>query len=430
MIWILVLLMIVPEGFDYGLLASSPGAPTAGGILSRLLWLGLLGFGLVVICWRASAAWLLIRTFNPFLLAFIGLAVASLAWSADPSVTARRLIRGVTILVDSLAFALLGWHSRRFQSVLRPLCTAVLAGSIVFGLAWPTLAIHQESSGVLEGAWHGLANHKNGLGNIACIGLLLCLHAFLSRETPLWKTVIGVCIAAICLILSRSSTSLMATVFSLIFLTMLLRSPVGLRPYMPYLVGLFVAVLLVYSLAMLNVMPGMGVFLKPIGMLTGKDLTFTGRTDIWDIMQEHIRLQPYLGSGYGAYWTGADEATASYEHVRRLQFYPGSAHNGYLEILNELGAIGLLVLFGYLIVFVSQALTLLKVDRVQASIYLALFLQQAITNLAESRWLSPLSVDFVIMTLATAGLARALIDHRLNRGSQNAWPRAGTVPAR
>jgi hypothetical protein len=34
----------------------------------------------------------------------------------------------------------------------------------------PEYAIHQETEGVLAGAWHGLSSHKNGLGDLAAIG--------------------------------------------------------------------------------------------------------------------------------------------------------------------------------------------------------------------------------------------------------------------
>jgi len=198
---------------------------------------------------------------------------------------------------------------------------------------------------------------------------------------------------------------------------------------MPYLVGLFVVALTTYSLALLQVVPGLYTLLSPIGAITGKDMTLTGRTDIWDIMFEHIRLHPWLGTGYGAYWTGLEEGSPSYEFMLRLQFYPASAHNGYLDILNDLGAAGLVVLLGYLATFLAQSLRLLKTDRNLAALFLALFLQQAITNLSESRWFSPLSVDFVIMTLATAALARTLLESRRRGVAGEPLPARASRPA-
>jgi exopolysaccharide production protein ExoQ len=425
MVWALLLLMIVPEGFDYGTLEA--GAPVRGAFASRLIWLGLLALGLAAILWRTSFAWLLTRSLNPFLLVFVVLAAASVVWSLDPQVTARRLIRVATILAVSIGFVLMAWHALRFQNVMRPAITMVLAASLAFGIGWPELAIHQDTSDVLGGAWRGLANHKNGLGNLACIGLLFWFHAWLSRETGTAAALAGMTLAATCLVLSRSSTSLVATGFTLLFLVFLLRTPHALRRALPWLVALFAGALLVYTLAVLRILPGQYTLLSPIGALTGKDMTFTGRTEIWDIMFEHIRLHPWLGTGYGAYWTNTGQGSLSFEFVMKLGFDPGSAHNGYLDVLNELGAIGLMVLLGYLVVFVAQSLQLLQGDRTQAALFLALFMQQALSNLAESRWFSPLSVDFVIMTLATAALARALIEQRLRRPAA-APPPVGTHP--
>ena len=428
MVVVLMLLMIVPENFDYSSLLNSE-APAAGGSISRLLWLGLLAGGLAVVASNGAIAGRVLRELNPFLSIFVLLAAASVLWSIEPTVTLRRLIRLVTIVLCSVAFILAAWNRFRFQSVVRPVFTLMLLGSVIFGLVRPDLAIHDQSSGVLVGAWRGLTNHKNGLGTLASIGLLLWFHAWLSSEVRPWQAFAGMALAITCLYLSNSSTSMVVTAFTLLLLTMLMRSPKALSRYMPFLVVVFISALLAYSLALLQILPGLYTLLSPIGAITGKDMTFTGRTDIWDIVSEHISQQPYLGTGYGAYWTGIAQGAPSFDFILRLDFYPGSAHNGYLEILNDLGAIGLIVLLGYLAVFVAQSLRLLNSERNQASLYLALFMQQAITNLAESRWLSVLSIDFVIMTLATAALARGLLDHALAHPHGNLLPGAvSTTP--
>ena len=414
MMWVLIVLMIVPEGFDYRSLTTT-GAPSSAGALSRLLWLGLLALGAIIIFWRASLAWLLARTLNPFLLLFVALALASIAWSIDPSLSARRLIRLLTIVLACMAFVLMSWHARRYQNVMRPILTLMLFGSIVFGLVFPSLAIHQETSAELVGAWRGLANHKNSLGALSCIALIFWFHAWLTREVKLLAALAGGAVAVTCLVLSRSSTSLATTLFVMVVLLALLRSPQGLRPYMPYLVAMLVATLLIYALAILNLIPGWGTLMAPITALTGKDMTLTGRTEIWAIISEHIRYHPFLGTGYGAYWTaGPVPGTESYEFVWRMgSFYPGSAHNGYLEIVNDLGWAGLVCLIAYIVTHVRQSLQLLGIDRNQGALYLALFFQQAITNMSETHWFSVLSVDFVIMTLATTALARGLLEQRL-----------------
>jgi exopolysaccharide production protein ExoQ len=414
LVWTLIVLMIVPEGFNYKDLSSN-AMPTSGGAVSRLLWLGLLGGGLLVLVWRSSLAWLLANKLNVFFLIFMLLATASIAWSIEPTVTVRRMIRLYTVVGVGAAFTLACWHERRYQQLMRPVLTVMLAGSIVFGIFFPTLAIHQSTSYELAGAWRGLTNHKNTLGAVSSITAIFWCHAWLSREVRPLQALVGGGIAMTTLLLSRSSTSLVTTLFVFALLLMLLRSPPNLRRWMPLIITLFVAALLTYALAVLRLVPGMDLLLQPIVMITGKDLTFTGRSEIWALINEHIRFSPLLGSGYGAYWTGPVPSSPSYVMVEKLHFYPGSAHNGYLEIVNDLGTLGLLCLGGYLLKHVAQSLSLLRVDRTQGALFLALFFQQAVSNLSETHWLSVMNVDFVIITLASFALARAHLQLDLRR---------------
>jgi exopolysaccharide production protein ExoQ len=425
MIWVLVIFMIVPEGFDYASLGSP--SPTAGSLFSRLIWLGLLGGGAAVVIRQAPLARVLLGQLNPFLVAFVGLAFASVLWSIEPEFTLRRMIRVSTILLDALALALVSWHPQRLQSVLRPILTVMLIGSIVFVLAFPALGIERSTSFELAGAWHGLATQKNGLGSLAAITTLLWLHAWLAREARAPAILIGITVSLVCLYFSRSSTSLMATLFAAPVMAFLVRSPPVLRRYLPYMVGIFAVALLLYSLAVLRLVPGLEFLLRPVVMLTGKDQTFSGRTAIWDLITEHIGQSPLLGSGYGAYWIGPILGSPSYDYVMRLFFYPTEAHNGYLDIINDLGAIGGLCLLGYLLVYLRQSLRLFALQRAQGALYLSLLFEQLIANLSESRWLNVLCLEFVIMTLATVAMARGLLEARLRSHFGNHALRPGTA---
>jgi len=413
MIAALIVLLIAPDGFNYAILLDGP-APAAGGLLSRALWLGLLAAAGAVIAWRASLSWQLLRSLNPFLLLFAALAVASIVWSIEPEVTVRRDIRLVTILAVCFAFCLAGWHARRFQSVVRPVLTMVLLGSIVFGLISPGLAIHQELAPELVGAWRGLANHKNTFGAIAGIALVLWLQGWLTSEVRLSRALLGCALAGGCLWLSRSSTAVISAVAAIVFLFLLLRAPRGAQAYLKYAVALTVLVLVVYAVAILRLIPGSNLLLAPITMLTGMDGTFTGRSEIWAIIVERFHFNPLLGVGYGAYWIGPVTQSPSYEFIWRMgSFYPGSAHNGYLDVANDLGWAGLVCLLGYIAVHLRQSLRALAADRAQGALFLALFVQQAMVNLAESHWFSVLSLQFMLMTLATMAVARLTLELKL-----------------
>jgi O-antigen ligase len=227
----------------------------------------------------------------------------------------------------------------------------------------------------------------------------------------------GAGLAGACLLLSRSSTALAASLFVMVFLLVALKGPGGLRRQLPLGVTLLLLLIGVYALAMLDIVPGLHTLFAPISALSSKDVTLSGRTGIWAVLTDHILRSPWLGSGYGAYWTASPQpGTDAYELFQRLNgFYPGSAHNGYLEITNDLGLVGLACLLAYITRSARQMLALWRVEAPQALLYLALLLQQAITNLSETHWLSVLSLDFLLMTLVTSALARGLLERRLER---------------
>jgi exopolysaccharide production protein ExoQ len=413
LITLLIAIMVVPQGLDY---EGYDSMPAGGDLLSKCVWLVLLGGGAYLVARHSARALTLLRSFNPFLLLFIVLATLSVAWSIEPGVTLRRLVRLYTMMLVCVGFTLVGWHRMRFQNVLRTLLTGLLIASVIFVYTNPEIAIHHSvGHPELMNAWHGITTGKNIFGSLASVGLLLWLHAWLSKEAPGMLVLAGLGLSATCLIMSRSSTSLMATAFAVIFMLILLRSPGSMRRYMPYFVGLFATVIVIYALAVLHLVPGLDAILAPITMVTGKDLTFTGRTDIWYILNLHIRLHPWFGTGYGAYWVGPYPTSPSYEMMTRLFFYPTEGHNGYLDVVNDLGLVGGFCLLGYFAKYIQAGLRLMKLDRYEAGLYLTLLFRAFIADMSESHWFSVLSVDFVIMTLATAALARSAILAYLER---------------
>lgn len=410
MIWMFILVMIIPQGFAYNV----KGIPTSGDLLYQSIWLSLMLLSVVFVISRSGLVWLLLRELNPFLLIFIAFAFLSLFWSIDISLSVRRLFRLATFLLVGIAFVTSGWHPRRYQNVIRPLLTLILLGSIVFCLVSPRLAIEQGKEMELVDAWHGLATQKNGLGALACFGLIFWVHAWLTREVKSFWAIIGCGISLICLVKSRSDTSMGTTIVVLLLLYMMLRTPRHLQWVRPIAVSFLSIVILLYAIAILNLVPGLSFLLDPIVAITGKTLTFSGRTTIWAIVSKNIDLHPLLGTGYAAYWTPAPiPGRPSYVFLRAMEgFYPGETHNGYLDVINDLGYIGLVCLLGYIFVYIRRSLQLLKIDANQASLYMALFFEQAISNMTEAHWFNVLGVDFVFMLLATTALARSRLEYR------------------
>jgi exopolysaccharide production protein ExoQ len=410
--WFLIVILVVPQGFDF---RGEHGMPSSGDAISRFIWLFLQGGSALLVFRRFARAKAFAKWVNPFLWAFVGLATVSIVWSIEPGVTIKRVLRLATILLVCVAFVLTAWSEKRFQAVLRSILTWLLIASVIFVLLDPDDAIHLQSNAELKGAWHGITVGKNVLGSLASSAFLLWLHGWISKDVPPFKALCGMALAGLNLVMCRSSTSIMATTFATVFMLILLRSPGALRRYMPYLVGTFAAAILLYCLAVLRLVPALEIILTPIQALTGKDLTFSGRTAIWEVLDEHIHLNPWLGSGYGAYWVGATPTSPSFEMLTRLYFYPTEGHNGYLDVINDLGAVGGFCLLGYFVFYVRQGLALMRLERYQGGLYITMLFRGFIADMSESHWFLALSVDFVIMTLATMALARSHLQASLER---------------
>jgi exopolysaccharide production protein ExoQ len=412
LLWLLYLLMTLPKNF-VSLFSNppDPGAAAVGTAINNLLWLILTLVGPLLIIRHIRLAWKILRNLNAMFSVFCVLVLASMIWSAAPIITLDRFRRLVTMVSCCVIAVILGWHNRRFQDLLRPPITFLLVGSIFYGLAFPDLAVEQSTAVELHNAWRGLTFQKNVFGVLATYGVIFWFHAWLGRSMGSMKCLLGLGISLICLLLSRSTTSLMTAAFSVTFLALALRSPQSLRRYTPYFVGIFVCLVAVYALAALGVIPELAFILDPISSVTGKNASqATGRAPIWALIEAEIARHPILGIGYGAYWVGPIAGTASFIFVTAISFYAGSAHNGYLEVTNDLGYVGLACLIGYVLIFVRQSLRLWRTDRYEAALYLVLILEQCLANLSEAQWFQVTTENFVVMTLATCALTRASLD--------------------
>jgi O-antigen ligase len=76
--------------------------------------------------------------------------------------------------------------------------------------------------------------------------------------------------------------------------------------------------------------------------LFARNESFTGRTDIWHAVRDVASRQPWLGVGYGSYWGLQDGLIYSTFGVRE-------AHSGYLEVYLDVGIVGVIIFFAFLL---------------------------------------------------------------------------------
>jgi O-antigen ligase len=392
---------------------AAKGAGVAGpDVVARMIKFGMLGISGYLIAIRWSSARALVRNMNPGLLALYGLAGLSMMWSIDSSATGLRFVSFSAVMFACFAFGLASWHERRFQQVVVPPLLLILALSLVVGAVDSKLVTEIGESISLKGSWRGITHTKNEFGMLSCVAVIVCMNAWIANGIRTWWAVAGTVVAGLCLMFSRSSTSMLAAGLAVTSMFLVMRVPVIRQRYTTHVAVSVAALILLYELVIQNVIPGMDVLLAPVTAMTGKDTTFSARTVIWKIIKDHIQLSPYLGTGYGGYWVGPVTTSPSYIFVDVMSWYPTESHNGYLEVVNDLGMLGLGVVLLFIYFYIRQALQLMRTDRAQAALYLALLFQEMVMNMSESEWISR-SDTFMVLTLGSVSMARALQDLRL-----------------
>ena len=240
----------------------------------------LLFASLGVILWKSRLALLELKALNRGFQVFLVLVPVSALWSIDPDATINRYLALISMVSVCTAFTIHGWSRTRFQDVVRPVVTALVVASVVWALAYPQYGI-EIGEGTLKNSWRGLTAQKNQLGMLSSFGVLFWLHAWLSGQKKAWIALPFMGLCGTTVLLSRSSTSLLATALSSLFMLMVMVTPGSFRRYMPYVVSFFAVLVIVYALAVLNIIPGMSILLDPITAFSGKDMTFSNRAVIW-----------------------------------------------------------------------------------------------------------------------------------------------------
>jgi exopolysaccharide production protein ExoQ len=320
----------------------------------------------------------------------LALAAFSTLWSIDSGATLRRAIwLGLTT-----AFGLyLAWRHdwRSLLNVLASGFVVLIAGSLALGLLAPNVGRM-----TLEhpGAWSGLWTHKNTLGGIMALGVAICAAAAIvtPERRKLW---IGCAIAAFALVLlSTSKTALIASalgVGTIGFCVLVRRGPLH-----TIMAGATVGALCVAGVGI--------VFLAPdlIVAAIGRDLTLTGRTDIWEASARFVEAKPWLGYGYYAFWM-PDNGPAYW--VREAVAWPvASAHSSWLELALGLGRFGVVLFALQLLATLSRGAGV--VLRPQAGLWAPAFLATfALYTLSESHALQANNIFWIIYVAVAARLA-------------------------
>jgi exopolysaccharide production protein ExoQ len=257
------------------------------------------------------------------------LAVLSTLWSQDPAITARRSVPFVLATIFGLYLASRFPVQRQLSIFCSTMLLAALA-TIALALLLPSVGL--EASTGHYGNWQGVFTQKNACGR----AMVFATAALLARRRMNIIHCVWLSIFLLVLVMSGSRGA-----WAIEVVILLCDAPIrGLERFSvsSRKVLLCIAALLVVCIAAI-----MWSYFPLLATALGRDATLTGRTTIWQQVWSAIVKHPIMGYGFCAFWQGMKGE--SYNVILALRFVIFHAHNGFLEIWLELGAVGLF-LFG------------------------------------------------------------------------------------
>jgi exopolysaccharide production protein ExoQ len=330
-----------------------------------------------------------------FVWLLVGLALASIYWTMSPELTQRRsvLLLGSTVFG---AYVSTRYNIKEQLHLLAWTFGIIIILSFVFAIALPSYGLMTfQEGGVHEGAWRGILSHKNMLGRLMSLSsvvfLLLANDNSQSEQRYRWFVWGGFVLSVALVVLSTSKTAL------IICITMTLIQPLykALRGKYTTIVPILITLVLVCGGAATLLLDNLEV----IASALGKDLTLTGRTDIWAVMFELIWQRPLFGYGYNGFWLGWDGEVSAYIW-RTLAWECPYAHNGFMDLLAELGFTGLILFLLSFTYTCTKAIKLVRKSKTIDGLWPLLYLTYLIMyNITESTLLSSNNIYWIIYTL-------------------------------
>lgn len=344
------LLLAVSRPIGLWLNADSSGLSSdvlEGSAIDRNVRLTLIVLGLAILRRRSSRVGVIVRGNLVLLCIFLWMA-ASISWSEYPYVSLKRCVRAAGFVVMTLVVLTEDTPGVALNAVIRRVACIAIPLSVVLVKYYPGwgVSFHRWQGTAMP---RGITPSKNDLGVIAAYGAVSIAY-FLAgvrkaKDVLCDRWYLGQAIVFLmCVyILVPGRWAYSATAWLLALWGLLIQLLFVVFKKRGRLLGLAV-VLLSCVMAGVICIGGPLVFGEVFNVV-GRDATLTGRTEIWEDIMSVARRNAMCGVGYGGFWVG--------KRTDERWDLPGDmlneAHNGYLDVLLELGIVGLGLHVGFIV---------------------------------------------------------------------------------
>jgi exopolysaccharide production protein ExoQ len=371
-----------------------------GSPIDAAVFIALTVAALVVVITRIHRVEPILRGNLPVLL-FFAFAAISVIWSDFPFVTLKHWVKGIGDVLMVLILLTEPSVTDAIKRLVTRLGFLLLPLSVLFCKYYPAIGRGRTHSTTEN--WRGVTMGKNILGGVCVvlgIGLLWRFReTYQDREDPCRRSklvALGTVLGMTAWLLWKSNSMTAICVLVLASAVMLLsgkpvfrRNPALL--HIPVLVALggTAYALFIQSTLVENL---------------GRDPTLTGRTEIWKAVLS-VPVSRLVGAGYESFWLGPrlDQIFARFPDMLISE-----AHNGYIEIFLNLGAIGVLLLAGIMVSGYRSVSTAYRRNPELGGLYLAWWVAAAIRGETEAAF-RMLSNSWIFLLLAVVAASQVTV---------------------
>ena len=344
-----------------------------------------------------------IARYSPLILLTCFYAIASSLWSDAKTLVLKRSVSLFgTVMVALYLPARLGFDGA-VRLVARSIATAAIL-SLLAGILYPRVGIMHSFGNY--GRWRGIFAYKNPLAQVMGIGVMLEYYILLASKKRILSSLF-ILLEVFLIVIAGSATVLGLLVFATAALIAYLIATRGgaFRPLIVILVAPIAAVLAIT------------VVLNPnlLFAVLGRDASFTGRTQLWALAWQATLDAPIFGHGFQGFWDSGDQIVG--EIWSAIGWFAPNAHNGYLEVALELGAVGIFLLSCLLIETLVRILALfsLKTASNQIALSLIVFFSVMIQSGTEAVLLRQTDIDWFMIVLLSFAANKTLEISKLPR---------------
>jgi exopolysaccharide production protein ExoQ len=268
---------------------------------------------------------------------YIGWAIISVAWSADPAITRKRLV--VFAINAFFAYAIARTLSMMEMALLGFSATGTVA---LIAFYVETIKLHELAPFNSDYRFMGVMT-----ANYMAMNLVVCVFCGLTllQKRPRWVAwlapALTFAVALLALTRSRVSTFILIAMLA-VMLSKITRD--FFRPHVRALV--LIGLLAVCVPALIYIVGKSGDAAAQTAFMMGRSdsentSNLSNRAPLWSELMESVAKRPWIGIGYDAFWTPARVEFISADQGWAVPH----AHNTYLDQWLSLGIAGALLYF-------------------------------------------------------------------------------------